>query len=213
MVASLPNNQKSKVNNKNTNMGHRCFISFKSEDFAYKKYIQENLEIDMIDHSLDEAINSTDEDYIMQQIRIHYLAKSTVTIHLIGEKSSELLGWDEQKFIKRELQASLYHGIGNTKNGILGIVLPSAYATVYKGSYDCSNCGNSHNHINVKYTTVSEFSHNYYIPNGNKCSWSEDDRFCVLVKWDDFINTPETYIEKAFQKREHPIAEKTKVRP
>ena len=69
----------------------------------------------MIDKSLDEAINSDNEEYIMQQIRKHYLAKSTVTIHLIGTKSSESLGWDEQKFIKRELQASLYHGDGNTQ--------------------------------------------------------------------------------------------------
>lgn len=194
-------------------MGHRCFISFKTEDSAYKKHSQEKLDIDMIDKSLDEAINSDNEEYIMQQIRKHYLAKSTVTIHLIGTKSSESLGWDEQKFIKRELQASLYHGDGNTQNGILGIVLPEAYNLVYKGNYTCDNCGNSHNHINVKDTTVSEFSYNYYIPNDNKCSWSEDDRFCVLVKWEDFLKAPEKYINNAFDKRDLPISDKTKVRP
>ena len=194
-------------------MGHKCFISFKTEDSAYKKHIQEKLNIDMIDKSLDEAINSDNEDYIMQQIRKHYLAKSTVTIHLIGTRSAESLGWNEQKYIKRELQASLYHGDGNTQNGILGIVLPAAYDLVYKGSYSCKNCGNSHNYVNVKDTTVSEFSYNYYIPNGNKCSWSDDDRFCVLVKWEDFVKEPEKYIDKAFDKREHPISEKTRVRP
>ena len=194
-------------------MRHRCFISFKKEDEVYKKYIQEKMDIDMIDHSLDEAIDSDNEDYIMQQIRKNYLSKSTVTIHLIGTKSAESFGWDEQKFIKRELQASLYHGDGNTQNGILGIVLPTAYDLIYKGSYACISCGNSHNHVNVKDTTVSEFSYNYYIPNGNKCSWSEDDRYCVLVKWEDFIKEPEKYIDKAFNKRNHPIAEKKKVRP
>lgn len=194
-------------------MGHKCFISFKTEDSAYKKHIQEKLDIDMIDKSLDEAINSDNEDYIMQQIRKHYLAKSTVTIHLIGTKSAESLGWDEQKYIKRELQASLYHGDGNTQNGILGVVLPTAYDLVYKGSYSCKNCGNSHNNVNVKDTTVSEFSYNFYIPNGNICSWSDDDRFCVLVKWEDFVNEPEKYIDKAFDKRDHPISEKTRVRP
>lgn len=194
-------------------MRHKCFISFKTEDSAYKKYIQEKLDIDMIDKSLDEAINSDDEEYIMQQIRIHYLSKSTVTIHLIGTRSSEYLGWDEQKFIKRELQASLYHGNGNTQNGILGIVIPAAYDLVYRGSYKCNNCGSSHSNVNVKDTTISEFSYNYFIPNGNKCSWSEDDRFCVLVKWDDFLKAPEKYIDSAFEKRKHPISDKTRVRP
>lgn len=194
-------------------MRHKCFISFKTADSAYKKYIQEKLDIDMIDKSLDEAINSDDEEYIMQQIRTHYLSKSTVTIHLIGTSSSEHLGWDEQKFIKRELQASLYHGNGNTQNGILGVVIPAAYDTVYRGSYKCNNCGNSHSNVNVKDTTISEFSYNYFIPNGNKCSWSEDDRFCVLVKWDDFIKAPEKYIDSAFEKRKHPISDKTRVRP
>lgn len=194
-------------------MAHKCFISFKTEDFAYKKHILENLNIDLVDKSLHEPINSDDEIYIMRKIREDYLRDSTVTIHLIGAKSAESLGWDEQKFIKRELQASLYHGEGNTQNGILGVVLPHVTNLVYRGTYNCGNCGGSHNYVNVRDTTVSEFSYNYYIPNGEKCSWSEDDRFCVLVKWEDFAKEAEKYIDFAFAKREHPIAEKTKVRP
>ncbi|MFY8022457.1 MAG: TIR domain-containing protein [Bacteroidia bacterium] len=194
-------------------MAHKCFISYKTEDFYYKNYILEFLHIDFIDKSLNDAIDSDNEDYIMQVIRRDYLSDSTVTIFLIGPKSSDAWGWEEQKYIKRELQGSLYHGEGNTQNGILGIVLPQMYEEVYKGSYLCSSCGNSHNHVNVKDTTISEFGYNYYIPSLNKCSWTEDDRFCVLVKWDDFIKSPEDWIEKAFKKRELPIANKTKVRP
>jgi MTH538 TIR-like domain (DUF1863) len=194
-------------------MGHKCFISFKTEDRAYKKHIQDNLDIDMVDKSLNEPINSYDEDYIMQIIRRDYLSDSTVTIFLIGSQSSENLGWENQKFIKRELQASLYHGQGNTQNGILGVVLPSMYGTVYGGSGICSNCGNSHNYVYINdNTTIKEFSYNYYIPQ-NKCAWTEDDRFCILVKWEDFVNNPELYIDQAFNKRTNPISEKTKVRP
>ena len=194
-------------------MAHKCFISFKTTDFAYKRHILENLKIDIVDKSLHEAINSVDEDYIMRKIREDYLRDSTVTIHLIGAMSSESLGWEEQRFIKRELQASLYHREGNTQNGILGVVLPHVTNNVYGNSYICSRCGNSHDYVNVKDTTVSEFSYNYYIPNGNKCSWCEDDRFCVLVKWDDFTHEPEKYIDAAFEKRSHPISYKTKVYP
>ena len=102
-------------------MGHKCFISFKTEDIKYKEQIQSWVDkdrVDMIDKSLNEPINSYDEDYIMRKIRNDYLSDSTVTIFLIGKNSSENLGWWHQRYIKRELQASLYNGEGNTRNGI-----------------------------------------------------------------------------------------------
>ena len=194
-------------------MSHKCFISFKTEDKKYKKYIQEDLKIDMIDKSLNTPINSTDEDYIMRKIREDYWSDSTGTIHLSGEYSAENLLYENQAYIKRELQASLYNGENNTKNGILGIVLPNMYDKIFKGSEVCSVCGKSHNIVCINDSTVvKEFSYNYYIPKDG-CSWSEEDRFCVLVKWNDFVKNPELYINKAFDKRSSLISAKTKVRP
>jgi len=193
-------------------MARKCFISFKTEDVAYKTQIQK-MKIDIIDKSLNIAIDSDDEDYIMQRIRDEYLSDSTVTIHLIGEYGAENRGKAEQRFIKRELQASLFNGKNNTKNGILGIVLPAMYTRIYAGSGTCSICGNTHTYVNITDdTTIKEFSYNYYIPH-NKCAWSDEDRYCVLVKWEDFVKSPETYIEQAFNKRSEPISNKTKVRP
>jgi hypothetical protein len=54
------------------------------KDIWYKESIQ-NSDLDCIDKSLNIAIDSTDEDYILGKIRKDYLSKSTVTIHLIGE--------------------------------------------------------------------------------------------------------------------------------
>jgi MTH538 TIR-like domain (DUF1863). len=194
-------------------MGHKCFISFKTEDLDYKKKIQDELDIDMIDKSLDEAIDSNDEDYIMRKIREDYLSDSTVTIFIIGLYSAEYSFLQNQNFIKRELQASLYDGEGNTKSGILGVVLPCMYNTVFGGSGICSICGNSHSYVYINDNSViKEFSYNYYIPH-NKCAWTEDDRYCVLVKWEDFEKDPEKYINQAFEKRSSPIASKTKVKP
>lgn len=194
-------------------MAHKCFTTFKTEDIWYKEYIRDTLEVDMIDKSLNVAINSEDEDYIMHKIRTEYLSDSTVTLFLIGQYSSENRGWDEQRFIKRELQASLYNGQGNSKSGILGIVLPTMTNSIYTGSGPCQTCGKNHTFVNVdNSTTISEFSYNYYIPN-DKCSWSEEDRYCVLVKWEDFKLAPEFYIDKAFDKRSADISSKTKVRP
>jgi hypothetical protein len=61
-------------------------------------------------------------------------------------------------------------------------------------------------------TVVKKFSYNYYIPNG-KCSHTEDERYCVLVKCEDFCTGPEQYIEQAFRKKFEPIAQKVKVYP
>lgn len=200
-------------------MAHRVFISHKREDKAYKNYIQNNLGIDMIDKSLNEKIDSDDEDYVMRKIREDYLSDSTVTIFLIGSNSSECKGEEEQVYIKRELQASLFDGKANSRNGILGIVLPEMYDTIYAGSGVCKTCGKSHNYVNINDNTViKEFSHNYYIKplEEGKCAWSEDDRYCVLVKWEDFkrdAESAEKHIDQAFDKRQHQIAQKVTVRP
>lgn len=192
-------------------MAHRCFISFKTEDAAYKKHIQDELDVDMIDKSLDEPIDSEDEDYILSKIRKDNLSDSTVTIHLIGAYSAEDRGYDEQRFIKRELQASLYNGRGNTRSGILGVVLPAVEAQICKGTCTCSTCGGTPTVIALNNSTVvTEFSYNYYIPNG-KCCHTEEERFCVLVKWADFCSTPEKCIDDAFEKTSQPIADKVKV--
>uniref|UniRef100_UPI0024817E12 TIR domain-containing protein n=1 Tax=Liquorilactobacillus sicerae TaxID=1416943 RepID=UPI0024817E12 len=87
---------------------HKCFISFKMEDEGYKKDIQQIEDIQMIDKSLDIPINSDNPDYVMQKIRDENLKDSSVTLFLIGSYSAESLGQNEQYYIKKELQASLY---------------------------------------------------------------------------------------------------------
>ena len=197
----------------------KCFISFKKEDLAYKNYLVEQCgSNNFINKSLGQRIDSEDGDYIMSVIRRNYLCDSTVTLYLIGEHSSEnegydLNGYDKNYFIKRELAASLFNGTGNTRNGILGIVLPNMYEKMYKGTYICSACGRSHNYVSINdSTTVREFSKNYYIEPRPGCAWFEDDRYCVLVKWHDFISDPEPSIELAFSKRFSEIASKIVIR-
>lgn len=199
-------------------INHKCFISYKKENVEYKDYLIKNISYSaFIDKSLDRKINSYDGDYVMKVIRQDYLSDSTVTIFLIGSHSSENEGrdWfgDKNYFIQRELQASLYSGEGNTMNGILGVVLPEMYDRIYKGSEDCSVCGSKHNLVEINDSTViREFSQNYYIKPHDGCAWKEEERYCELVKWDDFIKNPDTYIEAAFQKRNSDIAAKVKKR-
>ena len=198
-------------------MGHKCFISFKKEDERYKKEIQrwcDASKVDMIDKSLNNAIDSESPDYVMRKIREDYLSDSTVTIFLIGVLSAEVFGIEEQQYIKRELQASLYNGDGNTRNAILGVVLPEMYSAIYKGTYQCSTCHKNHNWVAINDDTViKEFSRNYYLNNHGNCGYSEDDRYCVLVKWDDFKINPNQYIDEAYKKRGQEIANDVVVYP
>lgn len=198
-------------------MRHKCFISFKKEDERYKKEIQrwcDASKVDMIDKSLNNAIDSENPDYVMRKIREDYLSDSTVTIFLIGTHSAEVLGREEQQYIKRELQASLYNGEGNSRNAILGVVLPEMYSAIYKGTYLCSTCHKNHNWVAINDDTViKEFSRNYYLNSHGNCAYSDDDRYCVLVKWDDFRINPNKYIEQAFDKREQDIANEVVVFP
>lgn len=88
------------------------------------------------------------------------------------------------------------------------------YDNVFKGRYHCSICGNFHNWVAIDDNTViKEFSRNYYLNSHGKCSYSEEDRYCVLVKWSDFAQNPNGYIEQAFNKRSQPIANEVIVRP
>lgn len=198
-------------------MAHKCFISFKKEDLYYKNKLIEKFDTsDVIDKTLDRVIDSNDGDYIMTVIRRDYLKDSTVTIFLIGEHSSENEGSDylgpKNYFIQKELQATLYNGKDNSRSGLIGVVLPNMYSQIYKGSYQCSKCNNNHNYVNINDNTViREFSQNYYIEPHSGCAWSQEERYAVLVKWEDFYNEPEKYINQAFDKRNEPIANKVKI--
>ena len=199
-------------------MAHKCFISYKKEDKYYREEIDKLFDDrDVINKGLDTVINSEDGDYIMKKIRDDYLKDSTVTLFLIGQHSSEnegvdYLGQDKNYFIKKELQSSLYNRQGNTRNGILGVAIPSMYNSIYKGEYTCQSCGKIHNHVAINDNTViKEFSENYYLKPHSGCAWSEDERYCVLVKWDDFIINPEKYINKAYEKRDSDVSDKVHV--
>lgn len=200
-------------------MSHKCFISFKKEDKIFRDAIIEKLEMEDVSVKfLDKWIDSEDSDYILQEIRSEYLSNTTVTLFLIGTHSCEDDGCDEQGrdnnfFIKRELQASLFDGEGNTRSGIVGIVLPNMYDKVFLGSYRCKICEGEHFTAEVSdETVVREFSANYFIKPKPGCCWKEDDRYCVLVRYDKFMEKPDRYIDLAYSKRYAAIASQIKLR-
>ena len=199
---------------------HNCFISFKKEDEYYKKQIINKLSENYIKgKSLDKWIDSNDIDYVMNVIRSEYMSNTSVTLFLIGRHSSENEGFEysyedncsynKQNFIIRELKATLYDGKNNRRSGLLGIVLPNMYDSIYGGEYTCPDCGKKIRYVNINENTViKEFSENYYLRKAEKCShYSEEDRYCVLVKYNDFMLEPEPYIDKAYDKTNSKICD------
>lgn len=88
-------------------------------------------------------------------------------------------------------------------------------ARIFRGKYTCYQCGFEHDWVAINDdTVVREFSANYYIEKDHVgCCWSEDERYCVLCSYDEFMNNPTEYIEKAFDKRTASIANKVTVYP
>ena len=64
---------------------------------------------------------------------------------------------------------------------------------------------------NINVFFKQQRSENYYLEPHSGCAWSEEERYCILVKWDDFINNPEKYINDAFEKRSSELSEKVHV--
>ena len=193
-------------------MSHNCFISFKKEDEIYKNKILMKLGKERITgKALDKWIDSEDIEYVMQVIRKEYMNNTSVTIFLIGEHSSEnegvdFLGRDKNAFIKKELQATLYDGKGFRRSGLLGVVLPSMESKIFGDRYICSTCHEYHNFVAINDDTViKEFSANYYLKKDLGCAYSKNGRFCVLVRYSDFMNDPDEYINMAYDKLEQPI--------
>lgn len=104
-------------------LAHKVFVSYHHAndqaraDHLKKTYGENNT---LIDRSLPEALDSEDDDYILGQIRTQHLKNSTVTIVLIG---SETAG---RKWVDWEIYASLRPYGDRSRNGLLGIYLPTA---------------------------------------------------------------------------------------
>ncbi|MCK5759461.1 MAG: TIR domain-containing protein [Clostridiales bacterium] len=66
----------------------------------------------------DDFIDSSNTDYVMNQIREKYLQDTTVTIVLIGKCTHS------RRYVDWEIKSSLRQG-ENMPNGLIGILLPS----------------------------------------------------------------------------------------
>lgn len=104
-------------------MAHKVFVSYHHENDQSKTDYLRNVygkDDTLIDRSLDSEIDSENDDYILGQIRTNHLKDSTVTIVLIGSETSG------RKWVDWEIYSSLRPYGNRSRNGLLGIYLPTA---------------------------------------------------------------------------------------
>ncbi len=83
---------------------------------------------------------------------------------------------------------------------------------IYCGSKYCHFCKRVHNILNIEdETVIREFSANFYLCNNyNGCGeyYTENNRFCVLVRYSEFMKNPDKYINMAYDKLKKQICNK-----
>ncbi len=172
-----------------------CFVSYKTEDERYKDLIL-RMNIGAYARQPGAGTACYDESIAAEDAREQILADSKVTIFIIGKYSAECLGLDEQKYIKKELRASLCAAQDGLPGSVLGLVLPEAEGSVFQGTYICPRCGGTHKKAVIDDSTViREFSQNF---SSDSCKGIG---FCVLAAWSDFKADPERYIKEAYMRR------------
>ena len=159
-------------------MAPRCYVSYKSIDRRYRDEIVA-MGVDTASSPYDGSADYDDER-ILVKLRNGSLSGTSITLYLIGTHSAETLGWEKQKYIKRELQASMLPSGDGLPNTILGVVLPEAYHRVYdNGAAKISDA-----------TVVREFSGAY----SSNCG-------CTVLRWDEFKEDPQKYIMEVYAAR------------
>lgn len=107
-------------------MAHKVFVSYHHDkDQARADYLREvyGKNDTFIDKSLSHALDDMSDDEILAYIRQNNLKDSTVTIVLIGEETAD------RKWIDWEIYSSLRPYGERSRNGLLGIYLPTAGET------------------------------------------------------------------------------------
>jgi len=103
---------------------HKCFVSYHHDDQDEAEAFIDMFEDVFIPRVVgvsdeDDFIDSTNTDYVMDQIREKYLTDSTVTIVMIGKCT-----W-ARRYVDWEVYSTLRNDKNNKRSGLLAVTLPS----------------------------------------------------------------------------------------
>lgn len=212
-------------------MGHKIFVSYKYKDRRVRQipgitpYTWGRDYVDILENKInkeghiycgekgDDDLSGHTDDYIYKHLK-DKINPTTCTIVLISAGMKEANRYDKSQWIPWEIYYSLRETTRNDRtshrNGIIGVVIPDE-----TGSYDyaikqgtccstpCSIINRGwmfnilkQNMFNIKVSDTKICTSNSTIYYG-ECS------YISLVKWDDFINNMDHYIQIAENKKDH----------
>lgn len=162
----------------------------------------------------DEDLSYLSEETIWSKLKDR-IRDSTLTIVLISPNMKEKMKSDKNQWIPREISYSLKeisridskgNSVTSKTNAMLAVVIPDSNGSY---SYYMSNksCCNSGCQSLLTYTLFDILKNNMFnLENANKkeCDdgsiiWYGDSSYIKSVKWDDFINDIQLYIDKAYE--------------
>lgn len=157
----------------------------------------------------DESMESLEDSTIGSKLgdKIFY---SSVTIVLISKGMKNLSLPEKDQWIPWEISYSLKQqdrqGQKSKTNGVIAVVLPDEYGRYeYFITHDSEcNCRMLNTGILFEILRVNMF--NVKNPNRSVCNgkwiYNGDYSYIDSVKWEDFINSPSTFIDKAIEIRD-----------
>ena len=211
-------------------MGKKIFVSYKYTDsnvqtLGNKSWFDETTVRDYVDkletyfdrysdhvykgeHN-DEDLSYLSENQIWEKLK-DKIYDSSVTIIMLSPGMKETGRIERSQWIPWEVSFSLKETTRNDRtshsNAIFAIVLPDR-----NGSYEYyltqSSCGSTTHHTDRLFKIIKDNKFNIKSPNRRFCSqcgryhYYGDCSYIEAVKWSDFINSPNSYIDQAVSRQ------------
>lgn len=143
---------------------------------------------------------------------------STLTIVMISKGMREFWKEDKNQWIPREISFSLKetsrkdssgNSVTSSTNGLLGIIIPDMTGSYsyFTGTKNCCDSNCTYYNINILFSILKNNMFNIKNPNTKLCAdgsiiYNGDPSYMFCVRWEDFINNPDLYINKAYEIRD-----------
>lgn len=166
----------------------------------------------------DEDLSGYSDDTIWEKLKDR-IYDSSVTVIFISPNMKEKYKWERNQWIPWEISYSLKEVSRKDKNGkaitsksnaMLAVVLPDSngdYSYYLEKKYCCLSTCNIH-HIDKLFKIIKNNKFNLKDPDRRKCSsnsiiWYGNYSYIEAVKWEDFINNYNYYIELTCERQKN----------
>ena len=173
---------------------HKIFISYHHVNDQYYKEELEKIYCKMINNCISKSVKDGDindnlpDEKIRKIIRDNYLKDSSITVVLVGKET-----W-KRKHVDWEIYSSLYDGVKNKRNGLIGVLLPSYnWAEGMEINEFIKNC------LKLKKTDDNNEYFPYNIP--PRLYDNIKTGYAKIYTWNNFIINFEQYIHEAYLRK------------